>query len=89
MLATPPEICPYCDLAYYKSDGHCCAEAKRAELYRKKYDKEFEEHRKTKEILARHRLKTAKKYMSHTQKCSFKFGECTCGYSQFLEEIND
>ena len=29
----------------------------------------------------------ARKYMSHTQKCNFKFGTCDCGYTDFIKDI--
>ena len=35
-----------------------------------------------------HELNEARRYMSHDQKCQFKFGKCTCGYNEFLKRVH-
>ena len=37
---------------------------------------------------AKYLLEKGRKYMSHDQKCQFKFKQgCTCGYTSYLEEL--
>ena len=39
---------------------------------------------------AKYLLEKGRKYMSHDQKCQFKFKEgCTCGYTNYLKELGE